>query len=117
MTENSPTPKEYVKKGNSIPALKWDGTLEQVPVITQWVLNYDPSAIVTATFSSDGMFLRVQTNGVVLGVYPNNYIAIIGNKVVSFSEENFLAKLITKEADPVSPKSPGNAIARLSEDK
>lgn len=115
MTENSPTPKEYVKKENNIPALKWDGTLEQVPAITQWVLNYDPSAIVTATFSSDGMFLRVQTSGVVLGVYPNNYIAIIGNKVVSFSEENFLANY--KESDPVSPDSPGNAIARLSEDK
>lgn len=115
MTENSPTPKEYVKKENTIPALDWDGTLEQVPIITQWVLNYDPSAIVTATFSSDGMFLRVQTNGAVLGVYPNNYIAIIGNKVTSFSEENFLDNY--KESDPVSPTSPGYAIARLSEDK
>lgn len=111
MTEETPTLKEYVKKENSIPALKWDGTLEQVPAITQWVLNYDPSALVTATFSSGGMYLRIQTSGVVLGVYPNNYITIIGNKVVSFSEENFLSNY--KEADPVSPESPGNAIARL----
>ena len=115
MTEESPTLKEYVKKENSIPALKWDGTLEQVPAITQWVLNYDPSAVVTVTFSSEGMYLRIQTNGVVLGVYPSNYIAIIGNKVTSFSEENFLANY--EETDPVSPYSPGNALARLSEDK
>lgn len=92
MADKTPTPKEYLKKENTIPALQWDGTLETVPTVTQWILQYDPSAIVTANFSADGMYLRVQTSGIVLGVSPRDYIAILNGKVVSFGEESFLSQ-------------------------
>ena len=93
--------KDYVKKENTIPAIQWDGNLETVPSVTQWILQYDPSAIVSANFSSEGMYLRVQTSGVVLGVYPKSYIAILGGNVVSFNEETFLANY--QEAEDYIP--------------
>ena len=114
MTENSPTPKEYVKKESTIPALQWDGSLDQVTSVTQWVLQYDPNAQISATFSSEGMYLRILTNGIVLGVGSGDFIVVVEGKITSFSEESFLENY--QEAD-VSAYSPGNALARLSEDK
>ena len=90
MANEAPQPKEYLKKENTIPALQWDGTLESVPTVTQWVLQHDPSAIVTANFSADGMYLRVQTSGIVLGVSPSDYLAVLNQKVFSFNEVAFL---------------------------
>lgn len=90
MTDETPTPKDYVKKENTIPALQWDGTLETVPTVTQWILQYDPSVIITVILSAEGLYLRVQTSGIVLGVSSSDYIAILNNKVVSFGEESFL---------------------------
>lgn len=90
MADKTPTPKEYIRKEKPVPALQWDGTLESVPTVTQWILQYDPSAIVTANFSADGMYLRVQTSGLVLGVSSSDYITVLNGIVVSFGEESFL---------------------------
>ena len=98
--------KDYVRKENAIPAIQWDGNLETVPSVTQWILQYDPSAIVSANFSSEGMYLRVQTSGVVLGVYPKSYIAILGGKVVSFNEEAFLDNYQEAKEDIPFPEIP-----------
>ena len=98
--------KDYVKKENAIPAIQWDGNLETVPSVTQWILQYDPSAIVSANFSSEGMYLRVQTSGVVLGVYPKSYVAILGGKVVSFNEETFLDNYQEAKEDIPFPEIP-----------
>ena len=102
--------KDYVKKENTIPAIQWDGNLNTVPLVTQWILQYDPSAIVSANFSSEGMYLRVQTSGVVLGVYPQSYIAILRGNVVSFNGEIFLANYQEAEEDVPVPEVPDEVV-------
>ena len=71
-----PEVKEYKKRSDTIPGIQWNGDLGEVPGISNWVIEQDINATVSAKFTSDALILSIQTNGQLISVKALDYIVV-----------------------------------------
>ena len=74
MSETLEEIKQYKKKIATVEALKWDGSLNSVPDVINWVLEKDPNASVNAKFTSLGINLEITTGSQQLLACSTDYV-------------------------------------------
>lgn len=82
--------KEYKKRSDTILAIQWQGSLDEVPGISNWVLEQDPNANVNAKFTSSGLAISIQTNGLLLAINKDDYVVVTDKGLQAIGQAAFL---------------------------
>ena len=97
MTEPPFPIRQYVKRENTVPAVKWDGSLEMVHFIASWLREVDVNISVMAEFWESSVTLKIVSRGAILRVTSSDYITANASGVIQSIDSETFDRLYREE--------------------